>query len=590
MPRLLPRRTAARPHFDHLEPRLLLDAIPGTGPWIQGVLQTSAYILLEANSTATATVDYGLTSSYTNSATTGSTETANLSGTNYYIHNVKLTGLAANTQYHYRVRQGATTTADYAFWTAAPAGTSFRFAFMADARTNTAIHSTIAGLVDAYDPRFVIWGGDVCNDTNAWNTEFFVPGQVTLDTTTPFYFTAGNHEAWNANTRAFTQSPTNHDGNGYNDSYYSFDYGDFHFVMINNYDPGGYGVGSAQYTFVQGDLAPSRPWEIAVFHNHGYAVSNGHGEDAGMKTMTANLFEPLGVDMTLAGHSHCFQHNRVNGIEHMLIGSVGAPLHTPIWQSYTIAQAQDYCFGIFDVTPTSLTLHVYNASNTLLDTVTVGPTDIALSNNSVAEGQASGATVGTLSTTDPAPGGPYTYTLVGGDTASFSIAGSTLKTAATFDYETKSSYNITIRSTDSGAHWLEEPFTINVTNVAEIVDRHVFYNNSAMDGNTAGADPLDDNAIDAAKTALLPGQTGSGANITAAYSGLNGVMADIEGLANPGRSTRPTSPARPGPPPTRRAGPPSRRPSPTARPPARAAATASRSSSTTTPLWTSGSR
>ena len=97
------------------------------------------------------------------------------------------------------------------------------------------------------------------------------------------------------------------------------------------------------------------------------------------------------------------------------------------------------------------------------------PTDIALSSTSVVENQPSGATVGSLSTTDPDAGNTFTYTLVSGtgstDNASFSITGNTLLTAALFSYQTQSSYSIRIRSTDQGGLWTEKAFTITVVAV-----------------------------------------------------------------------------------------------------------------------------
>ena len=70
--------------------------------------------------------------------------------------------------------------------------------------------------------------------------------------------------------------------------------------------------------------------------------------------------------------------------------------------------------------------------------VNEAPTAIGLSNNTVAENQPAGTTVGTLSTTDPDDGNTFTYSLVAGtgstDNGSFTISGSTLQTAAIFNY------------------------------------------------------------------------------------------------------------------------------------------------------------
>ncbi len=100
------------------------------------------------------------------------------------------------------------------------------------------------------------------------------------------------------------------------------------------------------------------------------------------------------------------------------------------------------------------------------------PTDIALSINAVAENQPVGTAIGSLSTTDTDAGDSHTYTLVGGtggnDNGLFTISGNTLKTAASFDYELKSSYSIRVRSADAGSLFVDKVFTINVINLNEM--------------------------------------------------------------------------------------------------------------------------
>ncbi|MBI5773448.1 MAG: cadherin domain-containing protein, partial [Verrucomicrobia bacterium] len=97
------------------------------------------------------------------------------------------------------------------------------------------------------------------------------------------------------------------------------------------------------------------------------------------------------------------------------------------------------------------------------------PTDITLSAASVAENQPAGTTVGTLATSDQDAGDTVVFTLVSGtgstDNASFTLAGTTLQTSASFDYESKSSYSIRVRATDSGGLTYEEAFTVTVINV-----------------------------------------------------------------------------------------------------------------------------
>ncbi len=111
-------------------------------------------------------------------------------------------------------------------------------------------------------------------------------------------------------------------------------------------------------------------------------------------------------------------------------------------------------------------------SNVATVTVTVNgaPTDIALSATTVSENQPAGFVVGIFTTTDPNSADTQTYTLATGaggtDNGSFQISGNLLQTAASLDFETKSTYSIRVRSTDSGSGnlFFEKVFTITVTN------------------------------------------------------------------------------------------------------------------------------
>jgi len=73
--------------------------------------------------------------------------------------------------------------------------------------------------------------------------------------------------------------------------------------------------------------------------------------------------------------------------------------------------------------------------------------------------------------------------------------------------------------------------TINDDDQAAVVGRHVFYNNSAFDGNDPAPGSPDDSAIAADKTALRPGGTASFDNYTSFSLGINGVMVDVASSA-----------------------------------------------------------
>ncbi|MDW7694045.1 cadherin domain-containing protein [Flammeovirgaceae bacterium SG7u.111] len=92
------------------------------------------------------------------------------------------------------------------------------------------------------------------------------------------------------------------------------------------------------------------------------------------------------------------------------------------------------------------------------------PTDISLSNDDFAENVGEGSLVGNLSTTDEDATDAYTYTLVSGDVAYFSIEGSQLLNTQSFNFESKSSYSVRIKTTDGGGSEFEKTFVINIVN------------------------------------------------------------------------------------------------------------------------------
>ncbi|MCK4850408.1 MAG: metallophosphoesterase family protein [Phycisphaerae bacterium] len=340
-------------------------------PWLAGVTSDSVYACLEATTNATdATVDFGrVVDGMGNYAFQVTTESMQPTLSGRYVHNIPLTGLQPNTQYHYKVTHGSDVSADYTFWTAPLPGTPAKWGFAADCRSNPTLHNTMAGLIAARSPRMMVYGGDLCHSAtwDYWDTEWFVANQNALNATTPFVNAVGNHEQWLPLTKAYTESPDGTDGNG--EGYFSFDYGDTHILVLNNMVD--YSPGSAQWDFAAADLAASTSnWNVVAYHKPAYSAG-GDGENAGMIAMTTQVFEPNGVDLVLSGHNHFYQHNLVNGIHHMVLGSIGAPLYTPGSADYTVLSETTVCFGIFETTPEMLTLTTYREDGSVIEVIEI---------------------------------------------------------------------------------------------------------------------------------------------------------------------------------------------------------------------------
>jgi len=104
-------------------------------------------------------------------------------------------------------------------------------------------------------------------------------------------------------------------------------------------------------------------------------------------------------------------------------------------------------------------------SITVLD-VNEGPTAILLTADTFPENEPIGTLVGTFATLDPDFNDSHTYTLVAGDgsadNGSFQIVGNELRSNAVFDYESRNSYTIRVRTTDSGGLTHEQSFEIRI--------------------------------------------------------------------------------------------------------------------------------
>ncbi len=101
------------------------------------------------------------------------------------------------------------------------------------------------------------------------------------------------------------------------------------------------------------------------------------------------------------------------------------------------------------------------------------PADITLDPDSIAENLDAGALVGRFTTDDADSADTHSYMLVTGtgdtDNGSFTVSGDSLLAAVSFDFESKDSCSIRVRSTDSGEDSLftEKQFTIRITDVLE---------------------------------------------------------------------------------------------------------------------------
>jgi len=141
----------------------------------------------------------------------------------------------------------------------------------------------------------------------------------------------GNHDGeFNANVYydIFT-FPTLGESGGYQsntESYYSFDYGNIHFIVLDSFATDR-SVGGAMYNWAENDIQnTSQEWIVAIWHHPPYSKGSHDSDNGGNNTsgfdieliqMRENflpMLEDNGIDLVLAGHSHSYERSYlING-------------------------------------------------------------------------------------------------------------------------------------------------------------------------------------------------------------------------------------------------------------------------------------
>jgi predicted phosphodiesterase len=211
---------------------------------------------------------------------------------------------------------------DSAFRTAALSGTQTAFTFVAfgDTRTNADAHQRVVDSILELAPDFVLHVGDFVEDGNVagqWTTFFTIEQDLLRQA--PLFGVLGNHDNDSVKYLDAFHFPGN-------ERWYSFDYGNVHFVALeidgdSNYDPG-----SGQALWLENDLAHTgQQWKVVFFHVPPYS-SGAHGSDLGVRTALEPLFAQYGVDLVFNGHDHDYERSVANGIVYIVAGGGGAPL------------------------------------------------------------------------------------------------------------------------------------------------------------------------------------------------------------------------------------------------------------------------
>ncbi len=246
-------------------------------------------------------------------------------------HAVTLSGLRPGSMYYYRVA-GARKTASFR---TAPEGpdSGFAFAVVGDSGNGSKAQRAVAGLLERMAPDLILHTGDVVypkgNDAD-YDPKFFVPYRRIIEGV-PVFPSLGNHDVETKDgapyLRNFHLPRNNPEGTG---RYYSFDWGNAHFVALDSelyYDDGG-GDPERQKAWLERDLGETQqPWKFVFFHRPPYSSSE-HGSDLTVRGDLEPVLARHGVDIVFSGHDHDYERTApVRGVTYVVTGGGGKDLY-----------------------------------------------------------------------------------------------------------------------------------------------------------------------------------------------------------------------------------------------------------------------
>jgi hypothetical protein len=240
-----------------------------------------------------------------------------------------LGGLKPNTRYDYEVPDHPEAKGSFKTppTTAEPA--PFQFLLYGDTRTRHDVHRRVVSeILKHQSPDFILQSGDMVedgNDSSLWPIFFGIERDLLRQTA--FYPTLGNHERDTNYFREFFQ---------HNTPYYSFDWGNGHFIVINS-DIANVSASqrerdmfwAEQTRWLEDDLATHQgaDYRFVIAHHPPFtAVARRQGDNPHM-TALVPMFEQYHVSAALFGHDHNYQHYLKNGIHYIISGGGGAPLY-----------------------------------------------------------------------------------------------------------------------------------------------------------------------------------------------------------------------------------------------------------------------
>lgn len=321
-------------------------------------------------------------------------------GVTTYIHTAAVSDLKPGTAYEYRVGAGDKRSDWQSFHTAQ--GHDFKAPIFPDSQSSD--YSVWAATAQPawqrnQDAQFFINMGDLVDngqDHYQWNAWFDVVGDMIARI--PVVPLLGNHETYDKDWKVRMPEAYLHlfalpriDREKYQNQFYSFDYGDVHFVVLNtqsqelaDFEPS---LDEDEVAWFKEDMAKTtKKWKIVLMHKdplqYGFANRPEPREEGFSPEgrLWMPLFDQYGVDAVLSAHLHTYRdrgHIRnfqrdESGPLYLITGVAGNVQYPGLWKQhsldeYVAPQPETDNYMTLEATDDSLTFRSFLPDGQLLE-------------------------------------------------------------------------------------------------------------------------------------------------------------------------------------------------------------------------------
>jgi hypothetical protein len=286
----------------------------------------------------------------------------------YYALVAEVTGIAGDTRYCYRVESANAKITDWALLRTAPSAGAkrvVRFAVLGDSGTGSAAQHAIARRVSAFELDAILFAGDIAYPagTHAELQSHFFDVYAEIFRRTPVYAAIGNHEQRSDGARPFEQVfvlPGN-------ERWYSFDWGDVHFVVLDTNQ-----IGQAQASWLEGNLAANPARFRVVLGHHPPVTSARRGPSRAYQQWFVPILERHRVELVISGHEHHYERSvPIRDVTYVVTGGGGADLYPVAAESHTHYSQVVHHFVVLEVEGREMKVRAIDIDGGTIDQLTL---------------------------------------------------------------------------------------------------------------------------------------------------------------------------------------------------------------------------